>query len=237
MGSAKHAHQHRAVQQPGAPVPGRRQHVDQRGQDQRLADLPDRRGRAEREAGQHDEAQPGPRIPQQQHDPGYHQRLEQHVGHDRLLRVQLVGVEQDRRDGQRGEPAGHPAAQHQHVERDRHADAQHVLQQRDETQVPEHQYRLEQQQRVADRIVGSPVTGVEVGAEQVLLRVEEQQGGLVSELRDHPQDQPGGDQEGQQPMPPQHLADPPEGPVDAGAGRARPAAGGRLPYRRRRGRP
>ena len=216
--------QDRAVQQPGPPVPGGRQHVDQGGQDQRLADLADRRGRAERQAGQDDEGQPGPGLPEQQHDPGHQQRLEQHVGHDRLFRVQLVGVQQHRRHGQRGEPAGHAAAQHQEIERDRHPQPQHVLQQRDQAQVPEHQHGLQHEQRVADRVERSPRAGAEVGAEQVLLGVDEQQGGLVGELGDHAQHQPGRDQERQHPVLAQRVAGAPDGPVEA---RARDGAPGR----------
>ena len=154
--------------------------------------------------------------PQQQHDPRHHQRLEQHVGHDRLFRVQLVGVEQDRRHGQRGQPPDHAPAQHQDVERDRHPEPQHVLQQRHKAQVREHQHRLQHEQRVADRVERAPRAEVEVGAVQVLLGVDEQQGRLVGQLGHHAQQQPAGDQERQRPVPPQHLARAPDGPVEAG---------------------
>ena len=84
--------------QRSAPAPGGGQHVDKGRQDQRLANLPHGRGCAERQPAQDDEGEPRPGLPEQQGDPRRHQRLEQHVGHDRLFRVQLVRVKQDRCD-------------------------------------------------------------------------------------------------------------------------------------------
>ena len=161
-------------------------------------------------------ASAGPGLPEQQDDPGHQQRLEQHVGHDRLFGVQLVGVEQHRRHRQRGEPARHAAAQHQHVERGRHGHPDDVLQQGHEGQVGDHQHRAQHQQRVAERVERSPVGVVEVGPEDVLLRVDEQQRGLVPELGDDAQHQPGGQQQPEHPVPAHDVHGGPDDPVEAG---------------------
>jgi hypothetical protein len=134
---------------------------------------------------------PGLPLPQQQHDAGHQQRLEQYVRHDRLLGVQLVGVEQHRRHGQRRQPPVHAAPHHQRVQRARHQHAQDVLGQRRVGQAAAGQQdRAQDQQRVAERVERAPDRVGEVGAEDVLLRVDEQQGGFVGDLGDASQHQP-----------------------------------------------
>ena len=59
---------------------------------------------------------PGRWPPEQHRKPGHDQRLEPHVRHDHLLHLELVGVQQHRRDGQRRQPAEAAAAQQDQVE-------------------------------------------------------------------------------------------------------------------------
>jgi hypothetical protein len=145
------------------------------------------------------------------------QRLEQHVRHDRLLGVQLVGVEQHRRHGQRRQPPVHAAPHHQRVQRARHEHAQDVLGQRRVGQAAAGQQdRAQDQQRVAERVERAPDRVGEVGAEDVLLRVDEQQGGFVGDLGDASQHQPARQQQPEHPVPADEVHGSPHDPVRAG---------------------
>ena len=93
---------------PGAaPAPARRhrEHVGQQRQDQHLTDLAYRSGHAKQGSAAGQPGQARGRPPQQQRHRGDDQRLEQHIGHDHLLGLHLVSVEQHRRRGEGGQPA------------------------------------------------------------------------------------------------------------------------------------
>ena len=129
------------------------------------------------------------RPPEQHGQPRHDQRLEPHVGHDRLFHLQLVGVQQHRRGGQRRQPAGDAAAQQHDVQSDGHGQAEQVLDRGDRAQVADQQDDFSST-RVPERV------GAGRRAVQVLERVDVDQRGLVGELGQHPQHQPGGQQHG-----------------------------------------
>src|SRR5262249_24162459 len=188
------------AQQPGVlellPPAGRHdQQVARGGQDEDLADLAGGGGGAQGQARHTDQAARWGSPPEQGGQAGDDQRLEHDVGHDGLLDLQLVRVQQDRGGGQGRQPARRAAAEQHQVEGDRHAQAQQVLDRGDRVQVAERYDRLERQ------LVAGWVTAW-VGAEQVFGRVDVNQRRAVGDLYQDPQHQAGGQQHGEQPMPP-----------------------------------
>ncbi len=185
------------LDQLAAPARDGDQHVDQRGQDEDLADLADGRRRAQGQPGSEHHPQPGPGPPEQAGQPRDDQCLERRIGHDRLLDLELVGVQQDRRRGQGGQPARHAAAAQDEVQRHGHGQAEQVL----------HRHHHGQRAHLEEELQGQLIAGgviARVRPEQVLDRVDEQQRGMVGQLGEDPQHQPGGQQDGQQPVPPHH---------------------------------
>ena len=89
------------------------------------------------EQGAADQGQPHARHrpPEQDDDAGHDQGLEPDVGHDHRLDLDLVGVEQHRRDRQRGKPARQAAADHDHVQGDGDRQAEQVLDDLDRAEV------------------------------------------------------------------------------------------------------
>jgi hypothetical protein len=145
--------------------------------------------------GQHHPG-PGPGLPEQADQARDDQGLERRVGHDRLLDLQLVGVQENGCGRQGGEPARYAAAAQDQVQRHGHGQADQVL----------HRHHRGQRAHPEEHLQGELVTGrviPGIGPEQVLDRVDEQQGGLVGQLGEHPEYQPGGQQDGHQPVPPQ----------------------------------
>ena len=186
------------AQQPGLleprpPAWRHDQQVAQRGQDEDLADLPGGGRGAQGQASHHDQPRRRGGPPEQRDHAGHDQRLEHDVGHDVLLDLQLVGIEQDRGGGQGRQPARHAAAQQQQVDGDGHAQAQQVLYDRDHVQVAEREHRLERQ-LVAGRVVAG------VGVQQVLGRVDVEQRRAVGDLGEDAQHQAGREQYGEQPV-------------------------------------
>ena len=173
--------------------------VEDGGHDQQLADLVHGGRQAEDHPGHGGQPDGHRRPPEQQAQAGHDHRLEPDVRHDRLLDLDLVGVQQHRRHRHGGQPAAGPAAHQQHVQGHRDGQAQQVLGQRDEAHAAEDQDGPEHQ-RVPERVSPGrrPV--------QVLQRVHVDQGGLVGDLRRDPQRQPGGQQHRQQPVPGQQPA-------------------------------
>jgi hypothetical protein len=106
-----HRHDPGGGQRP-APAAHRDQQEHRHGQDQQLAGLLDGGRRAEHQRGHGGGSTTAGRH-QQHREPGDDQGLEPYVGHDQVLDLQLVAVEQDRPGGQRGQPARRPAAQQQ----------------------------------------------------------------------------------------------------------------------------
>ena len=141
----------------------------------------------------HDQPWPGPGPPEQQGQPGHDAGLEPHVGHDGLLDLQLVAVQQHRRRGQRGQPARHAAAAQHQVQGQPHGQAEQVLDGHHRFQVPGQQQPLEDHV-VAERVVARP------GAVQVLEAVDVQQRGPVGDLGQHTQHQAGQQQRRDQPV-------------------------------------
>ena len=157
------------LDQLGPPARHGDQDVHQRGQDEDLADLADRgRGPQGQPRGQH-HPQPGPRLPEQDDQARHDQGLERRVGHDRLLDLELVGIQQDGGGGQGGQPARHAAAAQDEIERDGHGQAEQVLDGHHHGQRADPEEDLEGQ-LVPGRIVSR------VRPEQVLDGVDEQQG-------------------------------------------------------------
>ena len=116
-----------ALGEAAAPAGDGHQQVGQRGQDEDLADLAGGgRGAQGKPAGD-DQGGARARLPEQRRQPGDDAGLEHDVGHDGLLDLELVAIEQDGRGGQRGQPAGHPAALEHHVQHHRHRQPQHML--------------------------------------------------------------------------------------------------------------
>ena len=165
------------------------------GQDEDPADLADGGGGAEHERARRDRPQtllprwPGP---QQQHQAGRDHGLEQHVRHDGLLKLELVRVEQYRRCGERGGPARHAVPDQQRVHSDRHGQAEGVLDHRDQGE-PAHRNEQPQQDLVT---LGRGASRTH----QVLGRVNVEQRRAVCDLGEHPQRQPGRQDQGERPV-------------------------------------
>ncbi len=205
--------EHRCPREPVSPSGSEQQHVTQCGQQQDLADLPDRHRRPEQQARRQGDPPGHGRLPQQDDQPGHDQCLEEDIRHDHLLELQLVSVKQDRRDGERSQPAGHPPADQQAVQGHRHPDAQHVLEQRDHVEVADEQDRP-QRDPVADRVVA-------IGVIQVPGRVLVEKCRPVGQLHEHSQHHAGRDEHGCEPVPPQRRQPAGQpGLLARGAGRA-----------------
>ncbi len=157
---------------------------------------------------------------EQDRDAGDDQGLEPDVGHDVLLDLDLVGVEQYRGDGDRREPARCVLADQDDVDRTGHGQAEQVLDGGDGAEVADREYRLERR-LVPDRV------GSWIGVVQVLDRVDVEQGRMVRELCRHAQREPGGYQDDQQPV---SAGSPPRGPrhADERSGRRGGASTARL---------
>ena len=195
------------------PAAAEREHVDHRGQQQRLAHLgEDDRGAQHQATGQ-DRPPARGRPPQQDGQAGHDQRLEPDVRHEHLLDLDLVGVEQQRRRGQRGQPARAAAAQQQQVDDHGHGQAKQMLDGGDGVEVGDREDRP-QRPLVADRVHAGRVVV------QVPGRVDVEQHRPVGDLGEHPEHQPRGQQRGGQPVPPQQR------PGQAGAGLRRPGRAG-----------
>jgi hypothetical protein len=127
------------------------------------------------------------------------QREPERVGHEQVLELELVGVEQERRRGRRRQPPRHaePAQQRVHA----HADQQteQVLHHRDDGEPLERHERL-QEERVAD---GSHVVRIEVErhAEVGVGVAVEPQDGVVGEEDEHTQHGGGRQQDDERPVP------------------------------------
>jgi len=200
--------EHRCLPEPAPPSPDRHEQVERRRQDEDLADLPDGGAGAERESAGRDHPGPGRTVPEQDDQPGHDERLEQDIGHDALLYLDLVGIEQNGRRGQGGQRAGSAPAQQQDVQGDGHPQAEQVLHRGDHVQVA-HQQDWLQQDAVAQGVVAA-------GPLQVPDRVAEDQRGTVGGLRQDAQDQARRQQHRQQPMPPQQRAGAAAGPARDG---------------------
>ena len=159
--------------------------------EQDSAYLPDRRGAPQDQRPRRDLPPPGctrplcslPLGPEQHRQPGPDQGLEEHVRHDRLLELQLIGVEQDRGGGQRGGPARYPVADQQQVDGDGQGQPEQMLGRGHQRDAAERVQRPQQ-----DLIALGLRTP---GAQHILRRVDVQQGRPVSQLGQHPQPQPG----------------------------------------------
>ena len=186
-----------------AARPVRRLRASQHGEDhgwhdQDLADLADGGGGAEHECARRDRPQaflaflPRRPGPQQQHQAGRDHGLEQHVRHDGLLELELIRVEQHRRRGERRGPSRHAAPDQQRVHGDRHGQAEGVLDRRDQG---ESAHRIEQpQQDLVTLGRGAART------DQVLGRVNVEQRRAVGDLGEHPQYQPGRQDQDERPV-------------------------------------
>jgi hypothetical protein len=194
--------------EPEPPPPDRHEQVRRRGQDEDLADFPDGGGGAEGEPRASEHPGPGGALPEQDDQTGHDQCFEQNIGHDALFHLDLVAIEQYRCGGDRGQRAGNTAAHQQHVQGDRHAQAEQVLYRGHRVQVAHEQDRL-QQDPVAHRVLAA-------GEVQVPDRVAEEQGGTVRGLGQDAQGQARREQHRQQPVPPQQRAPAPAGPAHGG---------------------
>ena len=155
--------------------------------------------------------------PQQQHQAGRDHGLEQHVRHDGLLELELIRVEQHRRRGERRGPSRHAAPDQQRVHGDRHGQAEGVLDRRDQG---ESAHRIEQpQQDLVTLGRGAART------DQVLGRVNVEQRRAVGDLGEHPQRQPGRQDQDERPV----GADGCRHGLTLAGGRSRPRRGPRRP--------
>ncbi len=179
---------------PPAAAHGQHQ-VDQRRDDQHLADLPDRRRYAQDQPGRH-RCAGGQLRPPQQHGQGRDdRRLEPDVGHDHLFHLDLVRIQQHRRRRDRGQPPGRSPPPHYRVQQDAQGQADQVLDHRHGAHVTEHQHDLEDD-LVAERVRARR------GVVEVLQRVDVDQRGVVGDHGQDPQHQADGHQGGQEPVPP-----------------------------------
>ena len=92
-----------------AHAPRGDQHVERGGHDQQLADLVHGGREAEDQSGRRDQPDGHRRPPEQHGQAGHDHRLEPDVRHDRLLDLDLIGVQQHRRHGHGGQPPAGPA--------------------------------------------------------------------------------------------------------------------------------
>ena len=191
------------------PPTDRDEQIDRGGQDEDLADLPDGGGGAQRQAAGDARPGPGPALPEQDDQPRHDERLEQDIGHNALLHLELIAIEQDGRCGQSREHAGSAAPQQHHVQGHGHSQAKQVLHRGDHVQVAYEKDRL-QQGTIAQRVVAA-------GQVQVPDRVAEEQGGTVGGLREDAQRQARRQQHRQQPVPPTQRAEVSSDPADATA--------------------
>ena len=180
---------------PPAAVDGQDQ-VGHRGQHQDLADLVDRGRGAQDQAGHDREPRRHHRPPQQDHQPRDDHGLEQHVGHDHLLHLELIGVQQYRRGGHCRQPAGRAPADQDRVQRHRHGQAHQVLEHRHRAQVGDRQHDLEQH-LVPERVGAGPFLV------QVLERVDVEQRRVIRHEGQHAQDHARDQQQRDQPVPAQ----------------------------------
>src|SRR5262245_47341622 len=195
--------------QHSSPAAADGNHEEQRGQEQDLADLADRGRGAEQHSRCDNRSQLwSVAAGEQQRDAGDDRGLEPDVRHDVLLDLDLVRVEQQRGDGDRGEPAWHCPAEQDQVDRRRDRQAKQVLDGGHRAQVADRENRPERR-FVADRV------GSRIGVIQVLDRVDIQQGRLIGDLGRHPQRKACSHQGDQQPV---ARSDPPR---RAGRGRNR----------------
>jgi len=169
--------------------------VDHRGHDQRLAHLSDRGRGSEHDPGCDGAPPADGRTPEQDREPRHDQCLEPGARHDGLLGLHLVGVEQDRRDGGRGEPPRDTAPQQQQVDDHGHGQAKQMLNRRDRVEVGEEKDRP-QRALVADRVHTASVIQIPGG-------IDVEQRRTVGELGQQAEHQAGGQQRGGQPVPPQ----------------------------------
>jgi hypothetical protein len=147
--------------------------------------------------------------PEQQGHRGDDQGFEQDVWHDRLLGLDLVGVEQNRRGGERRQPAAGAVPDRQRVQGSRHRQAERVLGGRHPGQAAAcQQHRAQQQVGVAERIETALV------AAQVAGRVEVDEGRPVGDGGGGAQRHPCGEQDGERPVPPHHRPPGHEGIVN-----------------------
>ena len=114
------------------------------------------------------------------------QRLEQGLGHDVLLDLELVRVEQDRHGGEHCNPSPDAEPDEQGVDRDTHAQSEDVLNPDDNREVAHREDRAEQESDVSDGL--RDLFRVEVvQIAEVPVRVDVQQGGPVGDLGHDPQ--------------------------------------------------
>ncbi len=146
--------EHCRLSEPEPPPPDRDEQVNRGGQDEDLADLPDRGGGAERQPARDEHPRPGPALPEQDDQPRYYECLEQDVGHDALLHLELVAIEQNGRRGKSRKHAGSAAAQQHDVQSHGHSQAEQVLHGGDHVQVAHEKDGL-QQDPVAKGVVAA----------------------------------------------------------------------------------
>ena len=208
--------------------PGRGQHVSQQRHHEQHTNLPHRGRQPEqrRPARQLNEPRPPPRArvlspsgllrgcdgwprPEQKSHGGDDQGFEQDVWHDRLLGLDLVGVEQDRRGGERRQPAAGAVPDRQRVQAGRHRQAEHVLGDRHPGQAAaDPKYWAKQQVGIAERIEAALVTA------QVAGRVDVDEGRPVGNGGGGAQRHPRGEQDRERPVPPHHRPPGHEGIVN-----------------------
>ena len=198
--------EHCCLPEPEPPPPDRCEQVDRGWHDEDLADFPDGGGAAECEPSGGEHPGPGRGLPEQDDQPGHDERLEQDIGHDALLHLELVAIEQDGRHRKGGEQAGGAAAQQRGIQGNGHCQAEQVLHGGNHVQVADEKDWL-QQDPVAQRVVAPRLV-------QVPDRVAEEQRGAVGGLRQDAQDKAAGQQDRQQPVPPQQRARASTGPAD-----------------------
>ncbi|MGO9780191.1 MAG: hypothetical protein ACLPQY_10565 [Streptosporangiaceae bacterium] len=197
---------HGQIAKPTPPAPRDQDREDNRRDDEQLTDLPDVSGEPQHQRSRRQPPEARPGAPQQDGEAGEDEGLEGDVGHDGLLHLELVGVQQDggRREG--GGPAGRATADEQSVDGDAHGQAEQVLEAGHHGQVAQPQDGLEQDV-VADR-VGPAAAG------QVLVGVDVEERGPVGDLGDHAQPEPRGQHYEQRPMTADGAAGPPAAPGD-----------------------
>jgi len=153
--------------------------------DEDRADRADGRGQAEQCSARRESGEGRRPRPEQQHDRGENEYLEQRFRHDVLLDLELVRVEQDRHRGEHGNPSPDAEPDEQGVDRDAHAQPEEVLQPDDDREIAHREHRAEQERDVPDGLRG--LRRVEVQISEVLVRVDVEQGGPVGDLGHDPQ--------------------------------------------------
>jgi len=176
---------------------------DQRERDRRQYQHPthdaDGHGQTEQHTGDRECGKGEGASPEQQHDRREQECFEQRLGHDVLLDLQLVRIEQDRYGGEHGDPPTRAEPDEHGIDRDAHGQAENVLHGGDASEGADREHRAQEKHDVADRL-GLPRAEV-VQVREVPERIDEQQRRPVRDLRHGAKQRPDAENNEEDPVP------------------------------------